>query len=96
MLALIFMNKIPWKLISAFYLPIHFAIGSFYMADYVLGGQSDCRNSCMWSPDCADADTLMKLDFFALSGVGLIILAFVLPSLIIYRNRKIIDTKIFR
>jgi len=90
------MDKIPWKLISAFYFPVHFAVGSFYMANYVLGEESDCRNACLWTPDCANADTLMKLDFFAYSGLGLIILAFVLPSLILYRNKKIIDTKIFK
>lgn len=90
------MHKIPWKIISAFYFPIHFAIGSFYVASLVLGEQDDCRNYCVITFNCANDDTLMMLDFFAYSGVGLIILAFVLPSLILYRNKKIVDTKIFK
>lgn len=90
------MHKIPWKIISAFYFPIHFAIGSLYFADYVLGEQYDCRSMCIIAGNCADADTLFLLDLFAYSGIGLIILAFVLPSLILYRNKKIIDTKIFK
>lgn len=90
------MDKIPWKIISAFYFPIHFAVGSFYVASLVLGEQFDCRNMCMLIGNCANDDTLMLFDFFLYSGLGLILLAFVLPAMVFYRNKKIIDSKIFK
>ncbi len=86
--------KRNWKLLLAFYLPLHFAFGSFYLAGAVLGERIDCRNLC--TPfDCADADTLFLYDVFGGLGLALVTTAIVLPLLIEYRERSIIETRIF-
>jgi len=95
MLALRFIVKLVWRLISAFYFPLHFAVGSFYVAALVLGEQMDCRSLCDFPENCADNNTLMTFDFFLYAGVGLAFLALVLPAIIFYRERKMVRTSIF-
>lgn len=85
-----------WKLVLAFYFPLHFAYGSFYVANAVLDGQADCRNSCDITMNCANSDKLMLVDVFIYTGIILVILGFVLPATMSYRNEKIIQTSIFR
>lgn len=79
--------KTGWKLLIAFYMPLHFAFGSFYVVSWILDGKDDCRNSCTFTLNCADFSTLMWVDFFAYAGIGLIMLSIVLPSIISYRNK---------
>lgn len=68
MLALIFMSKLPWKIIRAFCLPLNFAIGSFYNAHRVISGKTDCRSFKSLAVNCADTNTLFWYDFFGFSG----------------------------
>ena len=89
------MNR-NWKLLLAFYLPLHFAFGSFYLANAALGELIDCRNTCVLSFACADVDTLFLSDLLGGFGGALVITAFVLPLLIEYRSQPIIETRIFQ
>lgn len=99
MLALVFMKKISWKFILTFYLPFYFAFGAFYLAYKLLYDQTDCRNCSFCNPlslNCADQTTLFLMDFFVYTGIALIILSIVVPTIISYRNSKVIETKIFK
>ena len=78
--------KIGWKLLIVFYMPLHFAFGSFYLAHWLLDGKADCRNvSTVWW-DCANSNTLIWVDVFVYLGIGLILLSIVLPLIISSRN----------
>ena len=88
------MNR-NWKLVLAFYLPLHFAVGSFYLANAVLGERIDCRSLCDFPSGCADQDTLFLSDFFGIVGCSLVITAFVLPLLIAHRGQPVIAARIF-
>jgi hypothetical protein len=89
--------KTGWKLFLAFYLPNHFAFGSFYVVSWLLDGKVDCRNLCTFSlVKCADSDALMWVDLFAYSGIGLILLSIVLPLLILSRNNEPQPLELFR
>ena len=85
--------KLSWKLCAAFYFLLHFAVGSFYTADRALGDEVDCRNLCVVM-NCADGDSLLAHDFFAFAGIGLVILSVLLPSIMLYRRQKVIQTSI--
>ena len=87
--------KLSWKLFAAFYFPLHFAVGSFYAADRVLDGQTDCRYMCVWMENCAGQETLLIADIFIYSGISLVLLSLFLPSLMFYRQQEIIQTSIF-
>ena len=87
--------KIPWKIVLAFYMPLHFAFGCFYVASRILDEKVDCRSLCTITPNCANFDVLMWLDFFMYSGVGLLILSIALPLIVHNRERKVIHTSIF-
>lgn len=83
-----------WKLALAFYLPLHFAVGCAYVAEWILGDKEDCRNLCTFPMgSCADSTTLMLFDLFAFPSIGLVLLAFILPFLIYKRNRPVYQTK---
>lgn len=87
--------KLIWKLLLAFYLPIHFAVGCFYVANPVLEGKIDCRNSCViYFNSYADDRTLMLFDFFAYSGIGLLLLAFILPLMILRRSHPLYQNNV--
>lgn len=91
------MRKIPWKYIWALYIPFHFAIGSFYMANRVMIGKEDCRNLDSINlnfamPDCADANALFWNDFFTFGGFFLIVIAFNLPFIIFFLPKKDSET----
>jgi len=88
--------KLSWKLISAFYFPLHFAFGCFYISSLVLGEKEDCRTPCAFSMSCADNNTLLLLDLFGYTGIGLIILSLALPAITSYNEKKIIQTSIFK
>jgi hypothetical protein len=83
-----------WRLVLAFYLPLHFAVGCFYVASLILGGKVDCRNLCtIPMGSCADSTTLILFDLFAYPGIGLFFLAFILPFIIYKRHRPVYQTK---
>lgn len=90
------MNKIPWKLIWAFCIPLNFAFGSFYVSSRILGEEADCRNYDVFIKECADAYTLFLFDIFIYLGIALVIISFVLPMIVSYRQKRIIETKIFK
>lgn len=87
--------KTGWKLLIAFYMPLHFAFGSFYTVSWLLDGKTDCRNVCVITTKCANTDISIWVDFFAYSGFGLILLSIVLPSLILSRNNDPQPLKLF-
>lgn len=93
------MNKIPWKFIWAFCIPLNFAIGSFCLAYKILDNKTDVRNcnfcNC-FSLNCADQTTLFWYDFFFYTGIVLIVVSVVIPSIISYKNEKVTDTKFFK
>ena len=88
------MNRF-WKFFGAFYLPMHCAVGSFHAAVMVLGEEVDCRNLCTPLETCADFDLLMMVDFFNYAGIVLIAVSLVLPSVMLYRENKVIQASIF-
>jgi len=89
--------KIGWKLLIAFYMPLHFAFGSFYVVSWIQDGKTDCRNLCTFMGEkCAESDALIWSDLFAYSGVGLILLSIVLPLVILSRNSEPQPLKLFK
>ena len=80
--------KIVSKLLLAFYLPIHFAVGAFYLSAKILGDKVICGECIIYISKCADNQTEMLSIFFNISGIGLIILGVFLPILIFSRERK--------
>ena len=91
-----FIMQLTWKLFAAFYFPLHFAVGSFYVSGIVLVEKVDCRGLCDASPNsCAELDALIMSDFFVYAVFGLIALAFVLPAIMVYRQKNIIQTSFF-
>jgi len=87
--------KNGWKLLIAFYMPLHFAFGCFYVVSWILGRKDDCRNSCTFTFNCADFNTLIWVDVFAYSGIGLILLSIVLLIIIESRNKELHPLKLF-
>ncbi len=89
--------KIPWKLISAFYFPLHLAFGSFYLSYEMLNGKTDCRNCSFCNAfSCADQTSLFWSDLFFYIGLGLVVFSIILPSIISYRNEKVIESSILK
>ena len=88
-------NETLVETIRGFYFPLHFAVGCFYFSGILLGGKEDCRGLCTFFHDCADSETLLMYDWVNYLGIGLLGLSFVLPSIMLYRQKKIIQAKLF-
>lgn len=95
--------KFHWKLLLAFYLPLHFAFGCFYLSGLIQQSQSmwieskpgfSYELSCSFCYDDPHLSTVFS-GIFWIAGIGLIILSVVLPSLILYRKYQTPLPKIF-
>lgn len=80
------------RILLTFIIPLILAIICNEVADYLMSGKSDCNVlDCMGcQPNqlpCADQKTLLYRDIFMYCSLGLFLLAFVTPIIVILRNK---------
>lgn len=84
--------KFHWKLLLAFYLPLHFAFGSFYLSDSKPATQINqgtiTESGYSFEACGASVNNFSSSDFFAFAGWGLILLSVLLPALILKRETE--------
>lgn len=87
--------KFHWKLLLAFYMPLHFAFGSFYIADLLerrvelLNKTSETDYSGFSFDLAGESPFFSYFDlhyYFDYMGFGLVLLSLFLPSLLLYRK----------
>lgn len=82
----------------AFFIPLSLSFSSFYPMFTIMKGMTDCRVSNFYNPfslNCADQNTLFFYDFFAYSGIVLLVLSCVLPTVIANRKEDFQRIEIF-
>lgn len=85
--------KIGWKLFVAFYMPLHFAFGCFYLSNLMQNKSIEMKSGFSYefshSFSYDDPHLFAVLSgIFLTAGIGLIILSVSLPLLILYRKNQ--------
>jgi hypothetical protein len=80
--------KFFWKLFLAFFLPLLFALGSFYLSKLVKRVQNNSESGLSFDFPDAGLDFLSLPDWFNVVGISLIFLSVLLPTLILKRETE--------
>lgn len=92
--------KTGWKLLIAFYMPLHFALGCFYLSDLMQNKSIEMKSGFSYEFSCSfcyDDPHLFAVfsGIFLIVGIGLIVLSVSFPLLILYRKNQTPFPKIF-